>query len=394
MFERKTVFVLGAGASWHYGYPTGEQLVLDVMDLGKRLGAECQQHASGRYSPPAPSYLQIPTDQTNRSNLRRKFWQDLGNRCDDLVKKLETVDPLVIDYFLGWNPPLQEVGKLLIAAVILKCEVQYRSEKGNVNRRPVVGRSPQRITPVEMERINISGFKDNWYRFITHKLASNCKRSRDLLENQVQFITFNYDCSLEDQLKSSLSAIDIFEEDDVRQFLAKDRVIHVYGSVRTSGTSDVVPSIAFLTSPTYSLQWLNRQNNPHESSWIPFLERCYAAAAGIRTVDPHEKTDQSALDIARKFLRGAKTVYILGYGFDANNNERIGLGQIATSGPPKEVYFTNFQDANSVNRRVGVLFGNPKEFFGQFATSNLTGTNFEKSVRNVYDALELDFGLT
>jgi hypothetical protein len=31
MFTNKTVFILGAGASWHYGYPTGEELVKQVI---------------------------------------------------------------------------------------------------------------------------------------------------------------------------------------------------------------------------------------------------------------------------------------------------------------------------------------------------------------------------
>src|SRR6266571_3587495 len=31
MFRNPTVFILGAGASWHYGYPTGEELVKKVL---------------------------------------------------------------------------------------------------------------------------------------------------------------------------------------------------------------------------------------------------------------------------------------------------------------------------------------------------------------------------
>ena len=37
MFKRKTVFILGAGASWHYGYPTGEDLVRKVIGAANRL---------------------------------------------------------------------------------------------------------------------------------------------------------------------------------------------------------------------------------------------------------------------------------------------------------------------------------------------------------------------
>jgi hypothetical protein len=31
VFKNPTVFILGAGASWHYGYPTGEELVKKVI---------------------------------------------------------------------------------------------------------------------------------------------------------------------------------------------------------------------------------------------------------------------------------------------------------------------------------------------------------------------------
>jgi hypothetical protein len=31
MFKAKTVFILGAGASCHYGFPTGEELVKRVI---------------------------------------------------------------------------------------------------------------------------------------------------------------------------------------------------------------------------------------------------------------------------------------------------------------------------------------------------------------------------
>jgi hypothetical protein len=35
----KTVFILGAGASWHYGYPTGEELVKKVIAKARTAAA-------------------------------------------------------------------------------------------------------------------------------------------------------------------------------------------------------------------------------------------------------------------------------------------------------------------------------------------------------------------
>ena len=48
MFKKKTLFVLGAGASWHYGYPTGEELVVEVQALAKRLRIHCQMRLQSR----------------------------------------------------------------------------------------------------------------------------------------------------------------------------------------------------------------------------------------------------------------------------------------------------------------------------------------------------------
>jgi hypothetical protein len=39
MIEKSTVFVLGAGASWHYGYPTGEELVQQVTNFGLTISS-------------------------------------------------------------------------------------------------------------------------------------------------------------------------------------------------------------------------------------------------------------------------------------------------------------------------------------------------------------------
>jgi hypothetical protein len=38
-YPRETAFILGAGASWHYGYPTGDRLVKKVVDKA-RFAAE------------------------------------------------------------------------------------------------------------------------------------------------------------------------------------------------------------------------------------------------------------------------------------------------------------------------------------------------------------------
>ena len=67
-------------------------------------------------------------------------WGNAINECDDLITRLATVDPLVIDYFPGQNPHLGEIGKFLIAWVILECEAVYNRYGFNNNRRELLVR--------------------------------------------------------------------------------------------------------------------------------------------------------------------------------------------------------------------------------------------------------------
>jgi hypothetical protein len=59
MFDKPTVFILGAGASWHYGYPTGEELVKMVIKTAGRLGDFCQACMRDGIAGTFPHYVEI-----------------------------------------------------------------------------------------------------------------------------------------------------------------------------------------------------------------------------------------------------------------------------------------------------------------------------------------------
>ena len=93
-------------------------------------------------------------------------------------------------------------------------------------------------------------------------------------------------------------------------------------------------------------------------------------------------------------MKAAKIVYILGYGFDENNNERAGLRQYLGQGRlNKTVMFTNYNDLNIINKKASQLMLNRYDGFdGKTSVGNPENDGYaEKSVRNVYDALEMDF---
>jgi hypothetical protein len=372
MFKEPTVFILGAGASWHYGYPTGEDLVKKVIKKAD-LAADFFDHSFRAQNNLAPAYLKDLMQSGNQSTVRGAWKKALGE-VKKLKLGLEQVNPLVIDYYLGQNPELKDIGRLLIAWIILECEYNARSGE-NQNRHLRSGETAH----------------DDWCRFIIHQLAIHCRESKDLFSNRVSFITFNYDVSLERALRNGLAHIQMFTEEDRSKFLGGYRINHIYGRIRDVGAAVEWP----MAGLNQNLDNLTEHSAPkYHLAMKETLDLVYEAAKGLRVIDPDDKgADDNALMIARKALSDAKRVFILGYGFDEHNSERLGLREyLSHSTNSKPVAFTNFQDIGQINKRASRLF------HGRVTKEMLTSghvivDSYEKSVRNTYDALAWDFDL-
>jgi hypothetical protein len=378
MFTEPTVFILGAGASWHYGYPTGEELVKKVLEKAELL-SNFLENSVHTVNLQWPKFVEPA--KTNVVDEVRRNWQVVLDKCKALKAGLEQVRPLVIDYYLGWNASFKDLGRLLIAWVILDCERRcMEAGGGNINRR---GQNPV---------ANLKLFNDDWCRFLLHKLAINCKTSSDLFKNQVKFVTFNYDLSLEIALSNGLAHIQLLKP-QVIEFLAEDRIFHIYGKVRNG----IVPS---------TLAWSDEAKNPkaldgpallnYQRGYKDFLDALYEASLSIRVIGPEDKgSDEAVIQKAREAIERATYVYILGYGFDENNSKRLGFQQsLSHNGLKKFVHFTNFGENNRVNKRASqIFFGRMDQFpsGGQLVFPRETPYYYERSFRNVYDALERDF---
>jgi hypothetical protein len=167
------------------------------------------------------------------------------------------------------------------------------------------------------------------------------------------------------------------------RFLDGSRVVHVYGKVRESKLERA------------RVNWSNTHaNGTSVLDFCNLLNVAYAASKGIRVIDPHDKGgNPDDLTIARTQIYAARRVFILGYGFDEHNSERLGLPETLKYGgnANKIVAFTNFGDINQVNKRAS------KVFFGNNASFPPNGQSIafhtEKSTRSAYDALSLDFDI-
>ncbi len=394
MFTRKTVFILGAGASWHYGYPTGEGLVKEVIGKTDRvvkfLKEDEQARRTGDFANLQYVQNSYNIEPQNAYGCLKKVRKDF----EDLAQRLKQINPPVIDYFLKEHPSLRVIGAMMVAWVIMEREKgyfkgveDYKSNNCNLNRRE------------QGKNHNVSESNDDWYRFITYKLTSGCKAPQDLLNNHVHFITFNYDMSLDNAVYQRLKLIEYFQTDQiVDAFFKRDIFLHMYGRVRENLFVD-------------DLQFLPDENGSPRSKIghiKDILDSAYQACNsnwGIKTIDSYNKDDDTDTHKrAQKLIADADDVYILGYGFDANNNEKLDLynGLRPSKTRKRRIHFTNFGDKQVINKRASkVLFGNPESFHpgDPFVLSNLrdmiaTGKQecvYEKSIRDVYCALQDDF---
>jgi hypothetical protein len=123
------------------------------------------------------------------------------------------------------------------------------------------------------------------------------------------------------------------------------------------------------------------------------LNRYHAAGESLLTIDPHDKDgDKASLKLAKQWIKHGEVIYILGYGFDPNNSDRIGLDGLFKR-RNRAVMFTNFGDINTVNKRASNQFFNDPSHFLESTLYRPPGSGSygEKSVRAVYEAFEKDF---
>jgi hypothetical protein len=182
MINRRTVFVLGAGSSYPYGFPTGEGLVDEIISLVKE-------------------------DRTLDAFVY--------NGCvDEDVKRfgrdLADSDAPSVDAFLEHRPDFLKIGKLAMCLSLIpkeRDEYLTRSHRQDRHGRGLV----------------------TWYHYLWNEMAAP---KGEFGRNQISFVTLNYDRSLERYFYLRLRAQHRYEHDkECLDELFRLRFVHVYGSL-------------------------------------------------------------------------------------------------------------------------------------------------------------------
>jgi hypothetical protein len=277
MITRETVFILGAGASVPYGYPTGNELRNDICrNFEKRI-------------------VELTKKDPESSNLDVRQISKEAREFTNVFFKSST---LSIDLFLARNKQFAEIGKKAIVLSILEAERDSRFR----------------------EDMSDNGSQD-WYSYLFQKMTEDLisPESYDNFDgNLVTFITFNYDRSLEHFLYESLSnAFRSAPKDKIIKQLRSVQIFHVYGIVeklpwqggKTEYGNDY--SIDYINGMKDSIRLINERTCPdiramevamHNASRFYFLGFGYA----------DENIDVLGI---RKIFNGDQKIYGTALGF-------------------------------------------------------------------------------
>lgn len=274
MIEIDTVFILGAGASKPYGYPTGKELRSFIC-------SNFTSHFNNILCNDNHTALDIKGDYT-KASIR-------------LSKKFKDSSTPSIDLWLTRNPDFLDVGKLAITLKIFTDEQKSKF------------------------REDIQYPEQDWYSYLYHKMTKSLIKPdsyKKFRNNKVAFVTFNYDRSLEQFLYESLK--DSFTSacpDEIIEELREIPFFHVYGKVADLDWE--------FNRGKKRLYYLNQYNEQIHEKFS--LESLQEKASNITIV--HEGEQHDCSDIQDK-ISNAKKIFFLGFGYASENLEILRINKI------------------------------------------------------------------
>lgn len=277
MFEEPTVIVLGAGASFEAGFPLGSGLLGRISSSALSL---TEQFLSSEAS---KLYWEIMSNVPNSE--RNEYWPKIQEKLKKIVRAAQqavSIDELVADF--DDDDELQKLAKLLITYHISLSETNNN----------VFGYSNgfrQKFDP--------SNFSNTFYYYLFRILKSDVSQnSLSSIFNNVSFINFNYDRSLEKYLVDAISEHWGQDLDETHRLVSELEVFRPYGSLgKLPWQSGDAPEVDFGLLPENHL---------------------LRTSTGIRTI--HELTSEDVyLQPAKERLRSACNIVFLGCAYHTRN---------------------------------------------------------------------------
>lgn len=273
MIEKRTVFILGAGASCPYGFPTGRGLRAKI--IGEFVSA---------YESLLDERKKLGIDGINEGYPSSQDTKSFVTRFDESSTES-------IDLFLSRHPQFERIGKIAIALTILNMEHSSRFRERM--------RNPS----------------EDWYfhlfNSLTRELAGR-DGYRSFARSNVAFVTFNYDRSLEYFLFNSL--LHAFEGADpvkVEEQILRIPIIHVYGQVAPLQWHD--------PNGQNVLKYGKCMDSFRAINWLNVINCLYVV---------REERRNPNLEQARDEIEEADRVFFLGFGYGNENLKTLGFPNV------------------------------------------------------------------
>lgn len=337
MFEKETVFILGAGASIPYGYPSGVELIKNIIEdmedeifvlmefKGKSvLSSTIDYDENGDFNSESFEYdfekfkhLQLfldfdPNSFTTSGKAGNMYkCHDITGKTavvyqtkiktikqfKELKKTLEEFAPISIDTFLRDNESHALYGHIMINYSLLKRENKENFKLGNAKTKHG---------------------DDNWYSYLLNDLLAGCADAPEkILKNKLNIVTFNYDLSLDYCLYDKLSQTEALKKDYGSKYLWETllakllpRIKHVYGKLYTYEEIEEYGTFS--------------SSNNVNANFRRFLKACREKDR-IRTMYRDNLDNKEHYSEIHRIIEAAKEIIIIGFSFDRDNLDILGL---------------------------------------------------------------------
>jgi len=278
---KSTVLIIGAGASIPFGYPSGSQLVEQILkSTDPNYLYEFSYRQQDLKTGEITSYpaRQVFTDYG--LYLRYGFTKE---QISEFAEALKNSFKDSIDSFLLGRNEYYEIGKFAIANCILKCELP-----GEFYVQP-----------------------QNWLRYLWQKINSD---RNAFVSSNISFITFNYDRVIEYFLYNALKHSFNLNLRDLLSLLNDKPIIHLHGIIG-------------------SLPWQDKKEgfeyNYDGQNKDQFFSRIVSASKRIRLIyDNRTREFDEMFEQAFRLLESATDIYTIGFGFHKLNLNRLKIDNI------------------------------------------------------------------
>jgi len=302
MINDKTVFILGAGSNHVYGFPTGSELREYIIT---EFISDLENIWDIYKNPPHPKDHQYFIFNTHpQINDKRK--NEYLKIVPEFINRFKTSSNPSIDLFFLCNTIFEDIGKIAIIIKIL------RDERGS--------KFDEDIDPTHRSI--------DWYKHIFIKMSETLTEPdsyTDFIKNNLTFITFNYDRSIEnfihERFYNSFDDIidhktEIYTDDEYSpENLMPFKFLHVYGKI--SG-----------------LPWQSGNQLDYNPNGEIEIDKY---SQNIKIIYEERKNEQEIKTIKDE-ISGAKKIYFLGFGFAPENLKILKIPDVLK--PGQKIYGT------------------------------------------------------